>query len=120
MRAFYAVLAVLGLGGTWWFNLQHRGGAGAFLGALFATPATSSITVDLLVVGVAASAFVVVEGRRLGMRRAWLLVPLSGLTALAFTVPLFLAWREHRLRAGSRAASPRGGQLLRPAGRRRR
>ena len=41
--------------------------------------------------------FYVVEGRRLGMRRAWVLVPLTFLLALAFTFPLFLALRERAL-----------------------
>ncbi len=104
MRAFYALLAVAGLAGTWWFNLQHRGSAGDFVGAVFATPASSSIGVDVGVAAVAACAFIVVEGRRLGMRWAWVLAPLSAVTAIAFTFPLFLAWREHRLRA---AAQPR-------------
>lgn len=98
MRAFYAVLAVAGLVGTWWFNLQHRGSAGEFVGAVFATPASSSIGADVAVTAVAACAFIVVEGRRLGLRGAWVLAPLSAVTAIAFTFPLFLAWREHRLR----------------------
>ena len=123
MRAFYALVAVAGLVGTWWFNLQHRGSAGAFVGAVFATPASSSIGVDVLGVAVAASAFVVVEGRRLGMRWAWVLVPLSAVTAIAFTFPLFLAWREHRLAGGAGAPGaagrePAAGPVLRPPGRR--
>lgn len=31
------------------------------------------------------------------MRFAWVLVPLSFVVAIAFTFPLFLAWREHHL-----------------------
>lgn len=124
MRVFYAVLAVAGLVGTWVFNLRHEGGAGAFVGAVFATPASSSIGVDVLVTAVAAGAFIVVEGRRLGMRWAWVLVPLSAVTAIAFAFPLFLAWREHHLRgaragtAGTGRSGRRGrgdDQLLRPS-----
>ncbi len=65
-------------------------------------PAVSSITVDLLVVAVAGGVFIVVEARRLGMRRAWLYIVLSGLTAFAFTFPLFLAMRQRRLTALAR------------------
>ncbi|MFG0219286.1 DUF2834 domain-containing protein, partial [Streptococcus suis] len=76
-----------------------------FLGDLVTSgPAVSSITVDLLVVAVAGSIFLLVEARRLGMRHAWLYVVLSGLTAFAFTFPLFLAMRERRLTARARAS----------------
>ena len=43
--------------------------------------------------------FIVVEARRLGMKRAWLYIVLSLVTAFAFTFPLFLAMRERRLRS---------------------
>ena len=46
---------------------------------------------------VAVGAFLVVEGRRIGMRRAWLFLPLAAVTAAAFAVPLFLALRERKL-----------------------
>jgi hypothetical protein len=60
-------------------------------------PAVSSIGVDLLVVAVAGVVFIVAESRRLGMKRAWLYIVLSLVTAFAFTFPLFLAMRERRL-----------------------
>ncbi|MGN6502397.1 MAG: DUF2834 domain-containing protein [Pseudolysinimonas sp.] len=46
---------------------------------------------------IASGVFIVIEGRRLGMRRAWLFLPLAAVTAAAFAVPLFLALRERRL-----------------------
>ncbi|MDQ1113436.1 hypothetical protein QE418_002884 [Microbacterium testaceum] len=48
---------------------------------------------------VAGSIFIIVEGRRLGMRFTWLYVVLSGVTAFAFTFPLFLAMRQRRITA---------------------
>lgn len=60
----------------------------------------SSITTDLLVVAIAAVAFMVVEGRRVGMRRVWILVLLAPLVALAFAFPLFLALRGGTSRCG--------------------
>jgi hypothetical protein len=49
-------------------------------------------------VAVVACIFMIRERHRLGMSRAvWLLIPLSFLVAIAFTFPLFLAWREHHL-----------------------
>jgi len=37
------------------------------------------------------------EGRKLGMKRVWVYIALSGVTAFAFTFPLFLAMRERKL-----------------------
>ncbi|MGL4257271.1 MAG: DUF2834 domain-containing protein [Microbacterium sp.] len=105
LAVVYLCLAVAGLIGTWIFNalaiLQLRD----FLGDLVSSgPAVSSITVDLLVVAVAGSVFVIVEARRLGMRFGWLYVVGAAITALAFTFPLFLAMRERRKTEIARAA----------------
>lgn len=92
------VLAIVGLVGTWTFNtlaiIQRRDFIGDWVNS---GPAVSSLTVDLLVVAVAGSILIVIESRRLGMKRAWLYIVLSGLTAFAFTFPLFLAMRERKL-----------------------
>lgn len=101
----YLALAGCGLVGTWIFNalavVQLRDFFGDWLGS---GPAVSSLTVDLLVAAVAGSVFIIVEARRLGMRFGWLYVVASGLTAFAFTFPLFLAMRERRMRAIAAAA----------------
>lgn len=105
----YLVLAVAGLIGTWAFNLLAITQMTDFLGDLVTSgPAVSSITVDLLVVAIAGSVFVIVEARRLGMRHGWLYVVLSGLTAFAFTFPLFLAMRQRHVTRLTTAAPPRG------------
>ena len=102
----WLILAIAGLIGTWTFNalsiVQMRDFIGDWVGS---GPAVSSLTIDLLVVAIAGCIFIVVEARRLGMKRAWLYIVLSGLTAFAFTFPLFLAMRERRL--ASREASPK-------------
>ena len=94
----YLGLAFAGLIGTWTFNalaiVQMRDFIGDWVGS---GPAVSSLTVDLLVVAVAGCILIIVEARRLGIKRAWLYVVLSGLTAFAFTFPLFLAMRQRRL-----------------------
>ncbi|RWR23237.1 DUF2834 domain-containing protein [Microbacterium enclense] len=100
------VLSILGLVGTWTFNVVAVVQMVDFLGDLVSSgPAVSSITVDLLVVAVAGSVFILVEGRRQGMRRPWLYVALSAITAFAFTFPLFLAMRERKLTARARASA---------------
>lgn len=96
----YLGLALAGLVGTWWFNalavIQMSNFIGDWVGS---GPAVSSLTVDLLVAAVAGSVFIVVEARRLGMKHGWAYVVFSGLTAFAFTFPLFLAMRQRRLTA---------------------
>ena len=94
----YGVLAVVGLVGTWYFNLTYTGEA-SYLAAWFANAASSSAAVDLLVAFAAGSIFMITEGRRLGMRAPWLYVVFGAVIAFAFTFPLFLLLRERALQA---------------------
>jgi hypothetical protein len=104
MAFVYLLLAVAGLIGTWTFNVLAIVQMADFIGDLVTSgPAVSSITVDLLVVAVAGSVFIIVEARRLGMRFGWLYVVAAGLTAFAFTFPLFLAMRQRHLTRIARA-----------------
>ncbi|WP_334147632.1 DUF2834 domain-containing protein [Microbacterium sp.] len=104
----YLVLAVAGLIGTWTFNVLAITQMTDFIGDLLGSgPAVSSITVDLLVVAIAGSVFIIVEARRLGMRRGWLYVVLAGVTAFACMFPLFLAMRQRHLTRLTTAAPPR-------------
>jgi hypothetical protein len=108
MALVYLALAVVGLIGTWTFNVIAIMQLADFIGDLLGSgPAVSSITVDLLVVAIAGSVFIIVEARRLGMRHGWLYVVLAGVTALAFTFPLFLAMRQRHLTRLTTAAPPR-------------
>ena len=94
----FAILALIGLAGTWFFNVLAIVQLRDYLGDWFGSgPAVNSLGVDLLVVAVAGSILIVIEARRLGMKRAWLYIVLSGITAFAFTFPLFLAMRERKL-----------------------
>lgn len=102
----YLLLAVAGLIGTWTFNVLAVVQMADFIGDLVTSgPAVSSITIDLLVAAVAGSVFIIVEARRLRMRFGWLYVVGAGLTAFAFTFPLFLAMRQRRLTRLARATS---------------
>lgn len=96
----YLALGIVGLIGTWTWNLQAIMQASDFIGDwTMSGPAVSSLTTDLLVVAVAGSVFIIVEARRLGIRAGWLYVVAGLVTAFAFTFPLFLAVRERRLAA---------------------
>jgi cytochrome bd-type quinol oxidase subunit 2 len=114
LAAAYAVLAVVGLVGTWWFNLTYRGGN--YLGDWFANPASSSAAVDILVVFAVCVIFYARESRRLGWR-AWVPVVFAATSltiAVAFAFPLFLALRELTI---ARAGPSRKGQGGRPRSR---
>ncbi len=94
----FLVLAILGLVGTWTYNIIAIVEQNDFFGDWFGSgPAVSSLTMDLLIMAVAACVLIVIEGRRLGMKHLWAYIVFSGLTAIAFTFPLFLANRERRL-----------------------
>lgn len=100
----YLALAIVGLVGTFVMNAWTVVEGRNFFGDLFgAGPAVGSLGVDLLIVAIAGSVFIVAEARRLGMKRAWLYIVLSLVTAFAFTFPLFLAMRERRLAARAEA-----------------
>ena len=89
MVIVYGALALIGAGGTWYFNVVSMRAGEDYLAGWFGTAASSSAAVDVMVVAVAACAFIVLEARRQRMN-AWLaaaLVPLSFAVAIAFTFP---------------------------------
>lgn len=101
---FYGVMAVVGVAGPWWFNVEWMRTAPApgflqfFLDAA-AGPAATSISVDIGVVFACFCVWLVVESRRLKMRRTIWLIPYAALVALASAFPLFLLLRSRRLSA---------------------
>lgn len=98
MIVVYAVLAFAGACGTWYFNLESGGDEGSYLGNWFATGASSSAAVDVIVAALVACVFMAAEVRRLQMPAAtWVLIPLTFVVAVAFSFPAFLALRERHL-----------------------
>jgi hypothetical protein len=97
----YFALAIVGLVGTWYFNLQFfRADTNqGYLEAWFANDASSSAAIDLIVILIVASVFFFREGLRIGWRWYWiaLFIPLSVSVALACAFPLFLGLRELHL-----------------------
>jgi enterochelin esterase-like enzyme len=65
-----------------------------YLRAWFGSAVDWVLSVDLLIVAIAVAVFMIFEAKRLKMKRVWLYFLLSGITALAFTFPLFMAFRE--------------------------
>lgn len=94
-QLLYGALAVLGVVGPWYFNLQMED-LSQFFSLMWATPLTSSLGMDLTAVVGALYVFMFTEGRRVGLR-AWVLAALAVLTwvvAVGFTWPFFLLLRE--------------------------
>jgi predicted alpha/beta superfamily hydrolase len=94
----YLLLAALGLITAWYFNAIASFEGQDYLRAWFGSAVDWVLSLDLMIVAGAATGFMIIEARRLKMKRVWLYFLLSGITALAFTFPLFLAMRELKLR----------------------
>jgi hypothetical protein len=104
LATVYLALAVVGLLIVGYFITRSIADSAQppFFEALFANWTSTTLVIDLLIAIAAAIVWVVVEARRLRMRWAlWLL--LIATTPIAFSLPLFLAFRERTLGAGSRA-----------------
>lgn len=107
-QVFYAVAAVSGLVLTWYFNLTFQG-PDNYLSAWFANPASSSAAVDLIVVALVSSVFMVSEGRRLGMRLVPVFIVGGFVVAMACALPLFMLYRERVLTRDRRTPAQLSG-----------
>ncbi len=94
---YFFSLAAIGVITAWLFNGLAVMRGEDYLKAWFGTSVDWVLSADLLIVAIAGSSFMIIEGRRLGMRRIWLYLVLAGITAMAFVFPLFLAMRERAL-----------------------
>jgi hypothetical protein len=98
-------LGLLGLVGTWaqgFSYLAHGFVAGnvLFWKETVATPASTFLVVDILVLAAGVFVLMFIEGRRLGIGAGWLWTYflLSLFVAVSFAVPVFLAHRQRRIR----------------------
>ena len=94
---FYLTLSIVGLVTAWVFNGLASFAGANYLDAWFSSPVDWVLSADLLIAAIAGSGFIIIEGRRVGMKSLWLYIALSAITAFAFTFPLFLAMREKKL-----------------------
>lgn len=96
---FFLILSIIGLITAWVFNGIASVTGQNYLDAWFGSAVDWVLSLDILIVAITGSAFMIFEARKLGMKRVWLYILLSGVTAFAFTFPLFLAVRERKLAA---------------------
>jgi hypothetical protein len=105
LMVFYASFAAAGAIVPWFFNIKYMQQSAklltpvAWLMGGFINPLTGSITSDFLIGTTPVLVWMVVEARRLAMKRWWFYVVTTFLVAFAFACPLFLLMREARLRA---------------------
>ena len=93
----YLTLSIAGLITAWLFNAIASIQGQNYLDAWFGSAVDWVLSLDILIAAIAGSAFMIIEAKKLGMKRVWLYILLSGITAFAFTFPLFLAMRERKL-----------------------
>ncbi len=101
----YLAVAILALVAMWRQNFQFFAASGvspgagffAFWPALLANHATTSITVDIFMLGLAAFIWMFHEAKRLSMRFVWLYFALAMVIGISFAFPLFLIARERRM-----------------------
>jgi len=94
---FFLIASIVGLITAWVFNGIASSTGQNYVDAWFGSAVDWVLSLDILIVAIAGSAFMIFEARKLGMKRVWLYIVLSGVTAFAFTFPLFLAMRERKL-----------------------
>ena len=99
--ATYGLIALLALPATWINNIafmqQPNNSFMDFINAAYVNAAAASLSNDLLFIAVAASMFMVIEGKRVGIRYVWLYLIFSALVAISVTFPLFLLARHIKL-----------------------
>ena len=93
----YLILSIIGLVTAWIFNGLAVMNNEDYAGAWFGSAVDWVLSADFTVVVIAVVVFMISEARRLKMRRVWLYILLSGITAMAFIFPLFMAMRERKL-----------------------
>jgi len=94
---FFLILAIIGLVTAMVFNGIASVQGQNYLDAWFGSAVDWVLSLYILIVAIAGSALMIMEARKLGMKRVWLYILASGVTAFAFTFPLFLAMRERKL-----------------------
>jgi hypothetical protein len=103
----YAAIAAVALVATWTQNAAYVGNPAGFLKDflldLKITPASRSITVDIVLFFLAAAIFMVIEARKHGVPYVWAYIVGGMLIAISVTFPLFLIARERKLAATDEA-----------------
>lgn len=105
LEGVYYLCAFAGLGVGYYFNFQYmrqyegESGWQHWMTMIFVNPASASAAQDLIIANVILlPLWTIVEGRRRGMKAAWLYFPMSVFTSFAFGMAMFLAFQERQIR----------------------
>ncbi len=103
-RHFYLVLCLLGLllpNSVFlpWL-MEHGVNPSLFARDLFANGVSSFFGLDVVISAIVVCGFVVIEGRRLRLRRQWLPIAAVALVGVSLALPLFLYQRQLHLDRG--------------------
>ncbi|MCW2564240.1 MAG: hypothetical protein JWQ31_2800 [Mycobacterium sp.] len=97
----YAVISLAALIATWSQNAAYFDNPGRFLVDFIndskVTPASRSLTVDIVLFFLAAGILMVVEARKHGVKYVWLYILGGFAIAISVAFPLFLTAREMRI-----------------------
>jgi hypothetical protein len=99
--AVYAIISLAALIATWSQNAAYFDNPGRFLVDFIndskVTPASRSLTVDVVLFFLAAGILMVVEARKHGVKFVWLYILGGFAIAISVAFPLFLIAREMRI-----------------------
>lgn len=100
----YSLLALLGLVTALWFGVPYWTSGGAslvdFVRLAWVNGPAATLGSDAAVLYLIANVFVLLEGRRIGMRHLWVYLLASTFLAVAVGLAAFLAMRERALASG--------------------
>ena len=103
-RVYYAI-AILSVLLGWYFNIRYVSAFPAehswvhFTQMLFTNPAASSIAQDDIIANVALfPLWTIIDGRRRGLRHAWIYFVMSLFTSFGFAMGMYLAAQERQVR----------------------
>ena len=105
MRHFYLALSAVGVlipnAPFYPWLAQHGLDGRRFVTDLFANGVSSFFGLDVVITALVVCGFVIVEGRRLGLRRIWMPIAAICVVGVSLGLPLFLYPRQCRLDAAT-------------------
>jgi hypothetical protein len=112
LEGLYYFIAICAVVLGWYFNVRythqygHRANYVNYTKMLFTNWAADSAAQDYIIVNVVLlPLWTIIDGRRRGLRVAWIFFVMSLFTSLAFSVAMFLAFIERQLRYNRAALS---------------
>ena len=101
-KYLYLFISLLGICYTWYYNLQYffnyeEASIVHFFELAQSNLAGKSFGADLTIVVLTFFIWFINDARKLKVKNWWILIPLTFLTAIAFTFPLYLYFRERTL-----------------------